>query len=249
MTLTTRPWYDLWALRLLAVALLLLLPLMAISAPACIPGLYGDTFPGTTAYYGRFDRGWYAWGFCKGQVTGAPVPVYRLCAHGECANDMAASAGRTMAGLGAQLVGQPPQAVYGTWWDANPPAFHCEADGGAQVTSPGSARGQACAELLGLIRSTTPAWAAPPTPTPVPTPPPVQWRVKRNPQSTTVPTTRPVYPLVGGVLGTKALSKRAIEGEPCDTSRPTLTSGADLWASYGTSPVAGEVALCVKVAP
>ena len=248
MTLIARPWYDLWLLRLLAVALLLLLPLAAISAPGCIPGLYGPQWPGAKLVpLVRGSHGWYGYGWCKG-VDGAPAAAYRLCAHGECAANVGVQVGSIMGQLGLQLVGSTPQAVYGSWVDANPAGYRCDS-AGPQVTAPGSPRGLACAELLALMAADAPAYAPPPSPTPVPTPPPELWRVKRNPQSTSVPTTRPVYPLVDGVLGTRALSKRATEGDACDTSKPTLASGADLWASYGASPVSGEVALCAKAAP
>jgi hypothetical protein len=225
--------------RRLLILATLLIAMPAGAAPMCFPGVYGDAYPGV--YAGRFDRGWYAWGFCKGK-DGEPVVLYRLCAHGECASDIAGQAGRTMATLGAQAIGKDPKAVYGAWFDANQPAYHCEKEGGAQVLWPNTARGDACAELNALIAKTAPAWSPPPTPVPA------VWKVKKNPQSTAAPTTRPVYLLANGVLG-KATSKRATEGETCDTTKPTLASGSDLWASYGASPVAGEVALCTKAAP
>lgn len=234
-------WYEFWQLRVLAILLLLLLPLAAIAAPGCLPGLYGPQWPGAKLVpLIRGDHGWYAYGWCKGP-DGAPREVYRLCAHGECAANIGATVGSAMGQLGLQLVGSTHEAVYGGWYDANPPAYDCNATSGAQVTAPDTARGTACQELRAMLDRDRPAYM-PPAPV-------ITHRVKRNPQSTSIPTTRPVYQLIDGVLGTRALSKRATEGDGCDLGKPTLASGTtgDLWASYGASPVAGEVALCARV--
>jgi hypothetical protein len=56
---------------------------------------------------------------------------------------------------------------------------------------------------------------------------------------------RPAYALVNGVRGTKEIS-RATVGADCDLTKPTLASGADVWASYAPAFEAGKVALCSK---
>lgn len=67
------------------------------------------------------------------------------------------------------------------------------------------------------------------------------WRVKSN----GLFSTRPAYALVNGDRGSKEVA-RATVGTPCDITKPTLASGKDLWAEFGT---AGVVALCAKVSP
>jgi hypothetical protein len=67
------------------------------------------------------------------------------------------------------------------------------------------------------------------------------WRVKAN---GTV-ATRPAYTLANGVRGTREVA-RATVGAPCDATKPTLASGKDLWAEFGTP---GVVALCAKAVP
>ncbi|MDP3625006.1 MAG: hypothetical protein Q8S12_00300 [Hydrogenophaga sp.] len=67
------------------------------------------------------------------------------------------------------------------------------------------------------------------------------WRVKANGAFPS----RPAYTLAGTVRGTKEVA-RAEVGTPCDVSKPTLASGSDLWAEFGTAAV---VALCQKVNP
>lgn len=69
----------------------------------------------------------------------------------------------------------------------------------------------------------------------------VTYAVKANGTSTT----RPVYTLVNGVRGTSSVG-RATVGERCNVTRPTLASGADLWAEFGPGFVSGVVALCAK---
>lgn len=69
-------------------------------------------------------------------------------------------------------------------------------------------------------------------------PPVITYRVKVNGTSAT----RPAYALVAGVRGTKVLA-RAVVGTACDLTKPTLASGADVWAEFGTP---GVVALCAK---
>lgn len=71
------------------------------------------------------------------------------------------------------------------------------------------------------------------------TPPPMRrWQVKPNGTAAT----RPAYPLTDGVRGTREV-RRAPVGAPCDTARPTLASGPDLWAEFDAS-APGIVALC-----
>lgn len=67
------------------------------------------------------------------------------------------------------------------------------------------------------------------------------WRVKAN----GLFGTRPAFTLTGSTRGTKEVA-RATVGTPCDITKPTLASGKDLWAEFGT---AGVVALCAKVLP
>ncbi|MDP1686897.1 hypothetical protein [Hydrogenophaga sp.] len=67
------------------------------------------------------------------------------------------------------------------------------------------------------------------------------WRVKSNGLSSS----RPAYTLTGSTRGTKEVA-RATVGTACDVKKPTLPSGSDLWAEFGT---AGVVALCAKVLP
>lgn len=202
----------------------MLLPTLGHAAPECLPGLYGPQFAGAKlAPLVRGNAGWYAYGWCRA-ADGSPSPVYLLCAHGECASDIGAEAGRAMATLGLQLLGSDPARVYGGWWDANPRAYDCGANG----PPAGTPRGAACAELAALMERDKPAWSA------------SAYRVKLN----GVAIDRPAYTLSGGVRGTREVA-RAKVGEPCNTQRPTLTgTGTDLWAEFG--PTTGVVALCAK---
>lgn len=234
-------------IRLLAsVVLGLALALVAALAvaqapPACLPGVYGDQYPGTYVHGPlRGDKGWYGWGWCKA-ADGSPYAVYRLCAHGQCVSDLGAYAGRQMVDLGLQVLASDPKSVYGGWWVANPPSYHC-GDGGAQVTAPSTPQGLACAELNALLAKDRPAYTPPPVEPPPPPPRVYVWKVKANGLSTT----RPVYTLTNGVRGTTALGVRATVGQPCDELRPTLASGSDLWAEFGPSFAPGQVALCAK---
>lgn len=96
-----------------------------------------------------------------------------------------------------------------------------------------SQRGALCLEGE-AIRAQHPEWLPKVT-----LPPPViTYRVKVNGTSTT----RPAYALVAGVRGTKVLARAAV-GAVCDLNKPTLVSGADVWAEFGTP---GVVALCAK---
>lgn len=68
------------------------------------------------------------------------------------------------------------------------------------------------------------------------------WKVKPN---GTV-NTRPAYTLTNGVRGTREVA-RATVGAPCDATKPTLASGKDMWAPFGSDP--GIVALCERTTP
>ena len=68
------------------------------------------------------------------------------------------------------------------------------------------------------------------------------WKVKANGPAAT----RPAYTLANGVRGTREVA-RATVGTACDATKPTLASGKDLWAPFGSDP--GVVALCAKVVP
>lgn len=226
--------------------ILLLLCSQAHAAPDCIPGVYGQQYPGSSITGPlRGDSGWYGWGWCTGS-NGAPYPVYRLCAHGECASDIGAAVGRTMADLGRQLLGSSKRAVYGAWVEANPVAFHCQDEGGAQVVAPDTPRGQACRELRALMAADLATFYTAPPPPPPPPPPVYTHAVKRNPSCTT-PTgcTRPVFELKDGVRDPREIG-RADVGQPCDLTKPTLASGSDVWASFGPLFEPGKVALCAR---
>lgn len=67
------------------------------------------------------------------------------------------------------------------------------------------------------------------------------WRVKANGAFST----RPAYTFDGTVRSTKEVARVAV-GTPCNVDRPTLASGSDAWAEFGTP---GVVALCQKVTP
>jgi hypothetical protein len=211
--------------------LLAVLPSWACAAPSCMPGLYGAQFGGAPIVpLVRGNAGWYAYGWCRAD-DGSPFPVYLLCAHGECTSDLGGQVGRALSTLGTQLLGSDPAAVYGGWWDANVRAFDCGA-GGPQHTAPGTPRAAACNELAKLMARDRPAWVAPAAPT---------YRVKAN----GVALDRPAYALIDGARGTKELA-RAKVGQECSTKRPTLASGADLWAEFGPDRMPGVVALCSK---
>ena len=92
-----------------------------------------------------------------------------------------------------------------------------------------------------MIKDDAVAVLAADAPVVAPPPPPVLYSVKLN----GLMTTRPSYLLIDGVRG--ALVGRADVGQRCDTTRPTLASGAsDLWAEFGPSFTPGIVALCAK---
>lgn len=220
------------------ILLLLFLCGPAQAAPSCIPGFYGDEYPGTRAIGPiRGDDGWYAFGWCREAATGKPFSVYRLCAHGECASDLSNQIGSGLMTLGAKLIGSDPKTVYGGWWDTNPPGYDCDKTTGPQVTAPSTPRGKACAELQALLSKYGPT-IAPPLPS---TPPAPTYAVKANGTSTT----RPAYMLTNGVRGTTSVG-RAEVGRPCDVKKPTLASGSDLWAEFGPAFESGKVALCAK---
>ena len=92
-------------------------------------------------------------------------------------------------------------------------------------------------------------WANKPAddvPPPPPPPPPPVYTHAVKPNGLIL--TRPAYALTNGVRGTREVS-RATVGQPCDTTRPTLASGADLWSEFGPAFTAGVVALCAKTTP
>ena len=96
----------------------------------------------------------------------------------------------------------------------------------------------------GAVANPPPGLAGPPVDTcgAVPTPPVVTTHtVKTNGTALT----RPAYTLTNGVRGSVSIG-RADVGQPCDLTKPTIASGADVWASFGPTPEAGKVALCVK---
>jgi hypothetical protein len=100
----------------------------------------------------------------------------------------------------------------------------------------------ACQALVAAGPPNGTGWSAPPVCT-EPTRP-VTHRVKANGTALD----RPAYTLINGVRGTTAVG-RALVGQPCDLNKPTLASGADVWAQFGPDFVAGRVALCAKAAP
>jgi hypothetical protein len=208
-------------------------PAVAASAPvlpACLPYLYGKTL---TSDWKRTDEGRYAYAWCEGK-SGQPLWVYAACVHGTC----------MPVGTFAELVDalkrdpNPLTAAKSAWLNATWAKDPCPPG----VSGP---MGKVCADVSAAMIASKPASAAsaptPPASGPTPTPALV-YVVKTNGTSAT----RPAYTLANGVRGTKEVA-RATVGQLCDRSKPILASGADEWASFGPSPVAGIVALCTLV--
>lgn len=106
-------------------------------------------------------------------------------------------------------------------------------------------RNKACLALIAAnLKQNPPGYTFPPdycwaAPT-VPRPTVYTHKVKVN---ATLPD-RPVRTLAAGVLTTTTL--RALVGQPCDLTKPTLASGSDVWAEFGPAFASGKVALCSK---
>lgn len=175
-------------------------------------------------------------------AAGVKVPslVYRTCVHGECLS--VAEMGARYGDLAFQALSGTRAAVFGAYYDANKSAYRCgfigefAGDGTPPVATPGSNQALACAELALLIERDRPLVVSPPPPAPVYT-----HRVKPN----GLLPDRPAYLLSNGVRGAREVG-RAGKDQGCDLMRPTLASGADVWAEFGPVFEPGRVALCSR---
>lgn len=220
-------------LAILAFVAMLAAP--ARAEPLCIPGVYGDQFPGSKiAPLVRGNYGWHAYAYCKGP-DGAPVPVFGTCAHGECQSSVAAWAGAQLQGIGEQLLSKPSEQVYRAWLAAHPQDFSCEKATGEQVVNPNTPRGRACAELWSLVNRDMPAWTAPPPP------PTFSYFVDA---ATSADGTRPAYPFDGSTRGAMSAG-RATARQPCAQMLPSGVVGK-VWGTFGPEFRPDRVALCVK---
>ena len=202
-------------------AFFLLLALLcgsAHAAPSCVPLVYGnqigDTF-GKRTNEGRFLH-WY----CKSGDK--IIPEGLSCVHGACL-----PVGNFFENLDAYKQSADPVARVKTEWDKAFLPGSCEKATGTLKT--------VCDDMFLSMRENWPVAA---TPAPPPPPPAPAYKVKPNGSSLT----RPAYTLINGVRGTKEVARASV-GAACDVTKPTLPSGSDLWAEFGTP---GVVALCAK---
>lgn len=191
--------------------------LSAHAAPPCLSGLYGNQIG--NVYVERTAEGWFGHGYCS-MPDGSIRPWGFACLHGSCL-----PAGNFAERI-STLVQNPDKTAAQKDWDTN--------FGNKCATATGALK-TVCDAMYLSAREKWPvaATAAPPAPPAAPT-----YRVKAN----GLVLTRPAYTLVNGVRGTKEVARAAV-GATCDVTKPTLASGADLWAEFGT---AGVVALCTK---
>lgn len=212
-------------MKKLLCILLLCLSGSVWAAPPCIPGVYGDSV--VILQPKRLTDGWYIGGFCR-TAEGKFAPWGYACTHGACL-----SAGTLAEQVSSDLRAANPEAAMKSRIDA------------AQATScygpvTGSLK-TVCDALFAELFDKRP-WGAPVEAAAAPAPEPaMQYAVKANGTATT----RPAYSLTEGVRGTKEVARAAV-GQPCKTDRPTLASGSDLWAEFGTDFKPGMVALCSK---
>lgn len=217
-------------MRFLILAALALFPLLGDAAEH----LAGFGLKSCTAG----THGWYY------TDDGTTIRAYgRSCLPGKCLSDLdligkaraILSAAEPASAANAALVGTPPD------FDCNDPTVFAEQ----------TPRGALCRERLQFVQAhfrdvggmgfddvQEPTCA-----------PPVTYRVKVNGTATD----RPASTLVGGVRFA-ITGFRAVVGQPCDVTKPTLASGTDLWAQYGpdypsTPDGRPLVALCSKVVP
>lgn len=223
-------------MRILLLLILALLPRVAEPAPlACVPHVFGTTVAGP--YFERTDDGRFIHLWCDD--NGALQAVYLACTHGTCL-----PVGTFFETLDGLVRSSDPIAALRSAWEKNTDV--CKAPTGNMA--------KVCAAMRASQAAHRPVWPAPAASAPEPAasapqppasaPPPTPvytHQVKTN--GTTA--TRPAYTLADGVRGTKEVA-RATVGQPCDTTRPTLASGADLWAEFGPDFVQGRVALCSR---
>lgn len=165
------------------------------------------------AYGKRTNEGRYLHFYCK---AGDKITAEGLaCVHGTCLP--VGSFFERLDGLKQQA---DPVAAVKDAWDASFPQDSCR-------TSTGTLKTVCDAMFLSMREN----WPVAATPAPA-------YKVKPN----GLILTRPAYLLTNGVRGTKEVA-RAPVGAACDITKPTLPSGADLWAEFGTP---GVVALCAK---
>lgn len=205
-------------MKLLLAILLAFFSVFAKAAPSCVPLVYGNQIGDT--FGKRTNEGRFIHHYCKdGDKT---VPVGIACVHGTCL-----PVGNFFENLDTYKQSVDPVAKVKAEWDKAFLSGSCEKAIGTLKT--------VCDDMFLSMRENWPVAA---TPAPPPPPPAPQWKVKINGSSLT----RPAYTLTNGVRGTKEVA-RANVGAPCDATKPTLPSGSDLWAEFGTP---GVVALCSK---
>lgn len=164
-------------MRKLVFIFLLFVASLARAAPVCIPGIYGDVWPGSHSNIGvKTANGLHAYFWCVGKTSAnvlVPLLVYRTCVPGESClawPDIGAKFGElvTNATSGSKF------AVFASYYDHNPAAYRCgfagELPAERPIAAPDSNSGRACAELKALIDADAPIGALPTTP-----PPPGQW--------------------------------------------------------------------------
>lgn len=199
-------------------ALVLLVALLcgfAHAAPPCVPVVYGEQ---TGGIFGkRTNEGRFLHWYCKDGDKIAPAGL--SCVHGTCL-----TVGNFFENLDAYKRSADPVATVKAEWDKAFPLDSC-------AKSVGTLKTVCDAMYTSMLDN----WPVAATPAPPPAP---MWKVKPNGSSLT----RPAYTLANGVRGTKEVA-RATVGAACDATKPTLASGADLWAEFGTP---GVVALCSK---
>lgn len=202
-----------------------LLCTLAHAAPPCVPVVYGNQIG--DVFGKRTNEGRYLHWYCKAS-DGKIAPAGLACVHGTCL-----PVGNFFENLDAYKRDADPAAKVKAEWDKAFPPGSCETATGTLKT--------VCTAMYTSMLDNHPIK---PVIVDMPTAPPAPlWKVKANPACAVgVVCTRPAYTLVNGMRGTKEVARAAV-GAACDATRPTLASGADLWAEFGTP---GVVALCSK---
>lgn len=159
---------------ILAILISLLIG-QAKAAPSCIPGLYGEQWPGSVqqSLPFRTDNGWHAYGWCsviRPNGVKVPVLVYRSCATARCWS--LTQIGTKYGELAYEAVLGGKKEVFGAYYDAIPAEYRCgfpgefSGTGALPLPAQGSAEALACADLRVYITRDAPAgW---PAPAPVP---------------------------------------------------------------------------------
>lgn len=217
------------------IALLVAFTCVSEAAPVCMPGVYGPAFPGSRVVpFVKGVSGWYAYGWCQMQ-SGAPAPIYRLCAASECPTTWA-GIGTTLGAIAADVPASGASGAYGGWWTANPPDFNCDAFNGEQIIHQGSVRAAACLELLGLLERDKPAYTPPPSASAPP--PTLVWK--------TPPTgTFTLYIAAGGALKSIVSGRKATASAACDCTAKVMSGTSTYCPLIGAA--ATEVTLCKQV--